>query len=181
MPFVVTIITVMGRAKSTEAGRYALRATSPLRRGSRRHIDVCEYPGRPQRSPPLPRAWSSVVASWLVALVLVGGFGFVCRRSLLVACRSLARRRSEEEGGATFGDSIYDLKHVSKMYSLAFGQAVLPATFGGNCFYLVQAPRSLAGRFQFAAQQLFGKCAAPMLRLLHRQGEARSAALLDDA
>ena len=39
--------------------------------------------------------------------------------------------------------------------------------------------RSLAGRLQFASQQVFGRCAAALLRYLHRQGTARSDVLID--
>ena len=41
--------------------------------------------------------------------------------------------------------------------------------------------RAAAGRFQFAPQQVFGKSAAPMLRLLHLQGVAASQLLVDES
>ena len=39
--------------------------------------------------------------------------------------------------------------------------------------------RSMAGRFAFAAQQTFGKCASSMLRSLYRQGESKVSELVD--
>ena len=53
------------------------------------------------------------------------------------------------------------------------------AELKSTCRLRPAVARSAAGRYQFAAQQVFGRCAAPLLKALYEQGSASSDILVD--